>query len=505
MMEVASLTKHDKLFLGLLCLLVYFIGNNMLAITDPVECNYTLTAKEMLSSGDYLSPRIYGQYWYDKPILFYLELIAAFSVFGLNDFAARFFPALFATAGVLLTYSFGCRLYDKKRGFMAAVLMATSLEYWYIGHAIITDMTLFVLVSLTLIAFYRSWEEKKPLYLYLAFAASGLGVLTKGPIAFCLPGLIILLFLLWQKEVKFLLSLHILGGLAVLIAVCGLWYLPMYQMHGREFIDMFLGLHNYMRATVAEHPRDNVWYYYLMILVAGFFPWSFIGLPAFFRKIGSFIKGNAIPLPAAPRERFLWTWAVTVFFVFNCFATKYITYTFPYMLPLALLMASHWQERIKLWRRVAVGASVLYMGLLFFLAVPLMYENSGKLVMEMYAPYAQEGLTLYTYERKPPQTTSYTFYTGTVVPALRTQEEINDIQSQNNGLNWSLTNVNPIQIIEEIPSGSTFLVLTEKRKIKKMQTELPGQWELLEERTDRRHGDGRNLQLYRCTYQPGSK
>ena len=80
----------------LFLIVLYFWGNAHLAVTAPVEVNYAQTAKEMLAAGDYLSPQIYGNYWYDKPIFFYWELIAAFSLFGVTDFAARFFPALFA-------------------------------------------------------------------------------------------------------------------------------------------------------------------------------------------------------------------------------------------------------------------------------------------------------------------------------------------------------------------------------------------------------------------------
>ena len=75
--------------------LVCFTGNALIKITDPVESNYALTAMEMLQSGDYVSPRIFGNYWYDKPVLFYWELMAAFSLFGTTDFAARFFPVSF--------------------------------------------------------------------------------------------------------------------------------------------------------------------------------------------------------------------------------------------------------------------------------------------------------------------------------------------------------------------------------------------------------------------------
>ena len=116
-------------------------------ITDQVESNYALTAKEMLASGDYFSPRIYGNYWYDKPAFFYWELMAAFSLFGTSDFAARFFPGLFASLGVLLTYGFGRQIYNARTGFFAAAILATSFAYWLVGRSVITDATLFVFLN----------------------------------------------------------------------------------------------------------------------------------------------------------------------------------------------------------------------------------------------------------------------------------------------------------------------------------------------------------------------
>ena len=98
---------------------------------------------------------------------------------------------------------------------------------------------------------------------------AGLGVLTKGPIGFLLPGLIILLFLIWQRDLKALLRWHMLGGFVLMMVLCAAWYLPMYLMHGQDFIDTFFGVHNGLRATVPEHPRDDVWYYYLLIFLAG--------------------------------------------------------------------------------------------------------------------------------------------------------------------------------------------------------------------------------------------
>lgn len=112
--------SQPAVVLAVMTAIFCFAANHLLVITDPVESNYALTAKEMLASGDYFSPRIFGNYWYDKPIFFYWELIAAFKLFGISNFAARFFPALFGVAGILLAYAFTARLYDKKTGFSRA-------------------------------------------------------------------------------------------------------------------------------------------------------------------------------------------------------------------------------------------------------------------------------------------------------------------------------------------------------------------------------------------------
>lgn len=93
------------LFWGLAALLLFF-GNGQLWITDSVESNYALTAKEMVLSGDWISPQIYGNYWYDKPVFFYWLTATGFKIFGFNEFGARFFPALFGMAGLgLLVYA----------------------------------------------------------------------------------------------------------------------------------------------------------------------------------------------------------------------------------------------------------------------------------------------------------------------------------------------------------------------------------------------------------------
>lgn len=96
------MAKWQWLLLFLVTALLLFTGNSSLLVTDSVESNYALTAKEMVLSGDWLSPQIYGHYWYDKPVFFYWLTALSYKLFGFTEFASRFFPAVFGMASIAL-------------------------------------------------------------------------------------------------------------------------------------------------------------------------------------------------------------------------------------------------------------------------------------------------------------------------------------------------------------------------------------------------------------------
>ena len=464
------MSLNRKFLWGILIysILIYFVGNNFLVVTDPVESNYTETALEMLQSGDYFSPRIYGNYWYDKPIMFYWELIAAFKMFGVNDFAVRFFPALFATIGIFLTYFWGRHLYSEKHGLVAAFILGTSVECWYIGHAVITDMTLFVTISGTLMAFYEGYSQKKPCYFYLAFVLAAIAVLTKGPIGLCLPGLIILIFLGIKRQLKVLVSYHILLGAMLFFIISGIWYYPMYLMHGMDFIDTFLGVHNALRATVSEHPRDNVWYFYLLVYLAGLLPWSIISLPAIIRRLWR----RDVHWPQNEITLFLLVWAITVFGVFQLFATKYVTYTLPYMVPAALLLARYFVKHMEIFRFATIFMTVFYLAAVFFIAPPLMEKNSGKDMAAYLKTVIHDDDIVLSYDRT--YSASLVYYSGIEVKKLATAETI--AKERPAGISWNSTNVMPFMAIEDIKDTDKLLVVTNEKDYVKLQQELPGNW-----------------------------
>ena len=476
---------------AIFCLvLLYFWGNGTLSVTAPVEVNYAQTAKEMLAAGDWLSPQIYGNYWYDKPIFFYWELVAAFSMFGVTDFAARFFPALFAAAGLVLTYAFARRIYDELTAFWSAIILGTGVLYSFLAKLILTDMSLFVFFGGTLAAFFIGYRERRQKYFYIAYACAGLAVLTKGPIGLLLPGLVILVFLLVERDLSALRRLCIPTGLLVFAAVCAPWYVYMYFAHGADFVNTFLGIHNVLRATVSEHAKWNVWYFYLGIYFLGMFPWSF-ALP-----LGLYRAWRVRPAMDV-RTRFLLVWAIVVPVFFQLMATKYPTYSFPAFLPTAILTARLLAKN----PRVLKAGAIIGMGL--YLAVVFVVTNysegdghfSGKEAAAILAQTMKQEDLLVCYGD---YTATVPYYTGHTMYALATREEIAARAPKE--MSWNSKNVMPFLPMDELPRDRTVYLVVERHAFDAFEENLAAQeWEEL----GALPREGRTkLRLYRRAVQP---
>lgn len=360
------------LFLSALGL--YSLCNGQVPVTDPVEANYALTAKEMLLSADWLSPRIYGEFWFDKPVMTYWLIIISYLVFGVNEFAARFPSALFSAASVTLAYWFSYKLYGHRQiALLTALVLGTSLEYWVLARMIITDGVLFFFSSTSLVAFYLGLRHHGQGWFIIAYGAAGLAVLTKGPIGLLLPGLIVVCYVLGSRQWKMLWNLYLFRGLAVFFAVAGPWYYMMYALHGMDFVNMFLGLHNYLRATVSEHPQDNVFYYYLVLFPVSLLPWSGV--------LAGGIFSRRLPWPV--HSGFLLTWMVVIIGFYSLMATKYLTYVFPASFPAAIITGYYLHQfRLiagrKRWLWLSVPACLLFF--LFALATHWLPEGNWVLL-----------------------------------------------------------------------------------------------------------------------------
>ena len=476
---------------AIFCLvLLYFWGNGTLPVTAPVEVNYAQTAKEMLAAGDWLSPQIYGNYWYDKPIFFYWELVAAFSMFGVTDFAARFFPALFASAGLALTYAFARRIYDERTAFWSTIILGTGVLYAVLAKLILTDMSLFLFFGGTLAAFFIGYREQRRGDFYIAYACAGLAVLTKGPIGLLLPGLIILVFLALERDLSALRRICIPTGLLVFAAVCAPWYIYMYLAHGADFVNTFLGIHNVLRATVSEHAKWDVWYFYLGIYAIGMFPWSF-ALPL------ALYRAWRIRPVIDMRTLFLLVWAIIVPLFFQCMATKYPTYSFPAFLPTAILTARLLARNPRVLKAGAIVGMGLYLAVVFVVTNYTERDGhfTGKSAAAILAQTMKQDDFLVCYGD---YTATVPYYTGHTMYALATREEIAARAPKE--MSWNSKNVMPFLPMDELPSDRTVYLVVERHAFDAFEENLAAQgWEEL----GALPREGRTkLRLYRRTPQP---
>ncbi len=484
------------LILFMAAAVLLFAGNGSLLVTDSVESNYALTAKEMVLSGDWLSPQIYGHYWYDKPIFFYWLTALAYKMFGFTEFASRFFPALFGLGGLALVAWGGSKLDNERSGFCSALVLLSSVEFFLISKSVITDAVLFFFFSATLLFFYLGYRDGKASYWYIMYAAAGFSVLTKGPIGVLLPGLIITLFLLWQRDWRMLKRMHLASGTLLFLAVAVPWYAAMYSLHGSDFINTFFGTHIFLRATVSEHPRDDVFYYYTLVNLLALFPWSGLVPLAIY-------KWQQAGRPKlTEQQRFLLLWALVVFVFFQCMATKYLTYTYPLLFPASLLLGSlldkqaacvdggymffvggglgvllvagWWVESsrivaaqllfllplsliigvlldyiIRLYSgkraySIAAMSVVFYIALVFSIAVPFSEQRSAKDLGEMLT--AQQVQEIGLYGKYP---TSAVFYSSSKIVKLLHEQEVAGYVPKE--MSWTGKNVMPYATLEHNP------------------------------------------------------
>ena len=304
---------------------IFFIGLGKMPLTDPDEVFYAETAKEMLARGEFLTPYIFGEPQFEKPPLYYWSIILSFKAFGVNEFAARFPSAIFGILGTIGVYFLGKILVNKRTGFLAGIILATSVGYIIIARACVTDMLLAVLILYVFLFFILGMktEKAKTKWYLLSSACVGLAILTKGPIGIFFPVVIIGLYLILTKDLKRLKEVPIFTGLLTLLGISAPWYLLMYKAHGKEFVDIFFGFHNITRFLHPEHTWGDIFYYYIPVTAVFFAFWTaFLPLgvwQTFREKEARIIKGNL----------FLWIWFFVIFIFFSMSRTKLPTYTFP--------------------------------------------------------------------------------------------------------------------------------------------------------------------------------
>jgi 4-amino-4-deoxy-L-arabinose transferase-like glycosyltransferase len=318
------------------------------SLWDIDEGNNSEAAVEMDESGNYIVPMFNYRLREDKPPLLYWLQIAAFHTFGRNEFAARLPSALAALVAMLATCELGRCLFGARAGLYAGIILGSAVLFSAAAHFANPDSLLNAFAVLTLLLFWLAYRSGGRWWFAACGVTTGLAMLAKGPVGIVLPSAITMLFLLWQRQPRRLLDWHYGFGVLTFLLVAGPWYAWVGVETKGEWLRGFFLDHNVSRFTrTMENHAGSPLYYYLVILLLGFAPWSIF----FALSVWNAVKEWRSSLPQGndprPAFRFLLCWFAVYFLSFSMSNTKLPNYILP-LYPAVALVVARFLDR---WRR----------------------------------------------------------------------------------------------------------------------------------------------------------
>ena len=362
----------DLALLSLIFGVLYFYGLGETMLVNPDEGRYAEIPREMVATGDYVTPRLNGVLYFEKPPLVYWAIAGFLRVFGPSELSMRAVPALFAVAGVLNTYLAARWLKGRTAGFSSALVLGSSLLYFALGRILLLDMAVSSLMSATLFFFILAIREpaggKRRWLFYGLYATAALATLTKGLIGFLVPGAVMFLWLLVFNQWSRLRPLYLPTGVALFLAIAAPWHVLAAQRN-QAWAHFYFVREHWERFTTTEHGRYQPWWYFLPFIALGLFPWT----GALWGAVRHALPGGWARRKENAEAWFFVTWAVFIFLFFSKSQSKLAPYILPIFPPLAVLIggwtAELWQTRVV---RNFRGALVVFTSVAFVLGVALL-------------------------------------------------------------------------------------------------------------------------------------
>jgi len=348
----------------ILFLLVWFymLGARTLVPTD--EGRYAEMAREMVATQDWITTRLNGIKYFEKPPLQTWMNAVTFELFGLGEWQARLWTGLCGLFGIGLVAYTGRRVFNERVGFYAPLVLGSSLFWAGMGHINTLDMGLAAMMTLSICALLLAQRndanrDEQRNWMLLCWAGMALAVLSKGLIGIVLPGAVLVLYTLFSRDWAIWKRLHLVKGLILFFAICTPWFV-LVSMKNPEFPQFFFIHEHFQRFTTKIHSRTGPWYYFIPILLLGIMPWLGVFVQSLLTGAREEHNGssfNSLSSGKFQPRKMLLIWSVFIFVFFSISGSKLPSYILPIFPTLALLIACY-VERAT-FKAIVLSASIV--------------------------------------------------------------------------------------------------------------------------------------------------
>jgi 4-amino-4-deoxy-L-arabinose transferase-like glycosyltransferase len=396
----------------LLASLTFLVGLGRGAITDADEAFYAEAAREMVESGDLVTPYYNYETRFQKPILYYWLTAAAYGgTGGPGEAGARLWAALSGLGLVLVTAACARRWFDDGVALLAGAIVATSFGYFSIGRMALPDLPLTLFITAAIWAGWVAMLERgrhQRRWVLLSAVALALGFLTKGPVGVVIPVLVLVPVVLMERRTLNLRLSDLVAG-AIAFAMLALpWYAVMWMRHGDAYLEGFFVGDNLERFATARFNDPRPWWFYLPVVLGGLLPWTPLML-VWLHPVWRFLTRRK---DIGTIDLRLLLWAILPLVFYSLSVGKQPRYILPVLPPLAILLAASILERTRDWRSLdgarvrlrrplavttgAVGAGGLLVALavLLWRAQPLLINVAPSFTMAAAVVIALAGLAV---------------------------------------------------------------------------------------------------------------
>ena len=347
--------KYDDIFifsgLLILCYFIFFFNIGNYALMDVDETRYVSMARDMFHTKDFMTLYLNGEYFFEKPPLYFWGECLSFALFGkVTEFTARFPVALYGTLSTFLVYFTGKKIVSRRYGFISALILATTLEFVMLAKFAILDIVVTTCIGFSVmfgfLTQFVSDKNKKYMW-WMFYIFSGLAVMAKGIPGFIVPFAIMFFVTIANKTFKQVFKpQYMLLGFGLFFLIVLPWHLVMLKLHDPLFFNEYIMKHHINRFfSSSQIDREQPFYFYFITVLWGLIPWVFSAIAVGVTKLKSFKKFAVEEMTNS--QKFLMfnaiAFIVTMLF-FSSSSTKLITYILPVYFFTAFIMGFIWED-----------------------------------------------------------------------------------------------------------------------------------------------------------------